>query len=779
MPFIVPDPAPEFEPTAESPTQTSAPGETPPDPDLFLGHWVGRRLGPYRIQRLLGRGGMGAVFLANRDDEEFHMDVAVKLLRFETDVPGALARFRNERQILAALSHPNIATLYDGGSTEEGVPYIVMEYVAGERISEYCANLTIPAKLRLFRQVCDAVQYAHQKLVVHRDLKPGNILVTHEGAPKLLDFGIAKLLLETEVRGDAAHTQTGVFAMTPDYASPEQIRGESVSTSTDIYSLGAILYELLAGRRPHTLTRYDPAELQREICDTDPKPPSTSGVAGLRGDLDTIVMKALHRDPARRYRSVEQFSEDILRYLENRPVTARPDTVVYRLSRFTARNRWGIAAVAAVVISLAAGTTVSLSQARVASQRFQQVRKLAGRFIELHDDVARLPGSTEVREKLVATALDYLDNLARSAGNDSELLNELGQAYAKVANAQGAPGQANLGKTEDALSNFRKAIEFERRASAINPRYAVQLATLQSQLAYLAMLSGHPGEAKQNLDSSAVLLARLRAANPGDTELLMLAASVATRHGDLMEYEGHSRDGLPFFQQARDFAAEYARIKPDNFARARLHLISTLLATSLAENERYGDALAVLHDAQGLMDRLLADEPQNPTFLRQQMSAVNYETGIYDNESGKGLGKPEEAVNAGRRYVALAKQLADADPRNASARLSLAIAYYKVSYPLGKIDPPASLQMAKNSLAIFDDDLSRAPNDRLLRSRRARALRHLAYSFDRNHRRLEARQAVEQAIAIQRQLLDEAPSDGAEREQLQLSRNVLLALSNP
>ena len=370
---------------------------------------------------------MGAVFLANRDDDQFRKNVAFKILRFDTDEPAARARFRNERQILAALDHPHIAALYDGGTIDEGMPYIVMEYVDGQPLNEYCASrhIAIHDRLVLFRSVCDAVQFAHQKLIAHRDLKPTNILVTRDGVPKLLDFGIAKLLLSPELLGDAApQTRTGVLVMTPEYASPEQILGQPVSTATDVYSLGVVLYELLAGKRPRSLTRHDPAALHKEIVETDAKPPSAVGGAALRGDLDTIVLKAMHRDPARRYRSVEQFSEDILRYLENRPVAARPDTFVYRLSRFTARNRWGVAATAAVVISLTAGALISLSEARVAQQRFQQVRKLAGRFIELHDDVARLPGSTRVREKLVATALDYLDNLARSAGNDPELLHE-------------------------------------------------------------------------------------------------------------------------------------------------------------------------------------------------------------------------------------------------------------------------------------------------------------------------------------------------------------------
>jgi len=773
-------PSPNLGSSPAFPTDTTAGGDAPSTPQPSLSNWVGRRLGPYRIQKLLGRGGMGAVFLASRDDDQFRKHVALKLLRFETDDPAVLARFRNERQILAALDHPNIAALYDGGSTDDGSPYIVMEYVPGRHLLHYCESkkLSVPARLRLFRQICDAVQYAHQRLIVHRDLKPTNILVTETGVPKLLDFGIAKLLLAPELLGDAAvHTQTGIFVMTPDYASPEQIRGESVSTASDVYSLGAVLYEMVAGQRPHTLTRYDAAEMQRKICESDPKPPSAVGGPTLRGDLDTIVLKALQRDPARRYRSVEQFSEDIERHLENRPVQARPDTFFYRVSRFSTRNRWSLAAAAAVVLSLAAGTVVSLYQANVARQRFQQVRKLAASFLELHDDVARLPGSTAVREKMVATALDYLDNLSRSAGKDSDLLNELGVAYAKVARVQGMPGQPNLGRTDDALRNYAKAIEFERRAAAINPAYSSELASAQSELAYLAMLSGHLPEARKNLEESAALLARLRAAKPDDAELFKVAASVAVHQGDLAGYEGNSAGALPFYQQALALMTDYARLKPSNFARARQHLASTLVASSLAENKKYDEALATLHDSEPIIDALLVAEPDNPTYIRQKMTSANYQSGIYDNESGEGLGKPVEAVAAGRQYIAMAQRLVDADPHNASARLSLAIAYFQTSYPLSKIDPAEALTMAQRSLKILDEDLARNPKDRLLRSRRARALRHLAYVLEGSHRPTEARQAAEQAIQIQRELLVESPNDGDEKEQLETSRKVLADLS--
>ncbi len=723
---------------------------------------------------------MGAVFLANRDDDEFRKNVALKLLRFETDNPAVLARFRNERQILAALDHPNIAALHDGGSTDEGLPYIVMEYVQGRHLLHYCEaqKLSIAGRLLLFRQICDAVQYAHQKLIVHRDLKPSNILVTDGGMPKLLDFGIAKLLLAPELLGDAAvHTQTGIFVMTPDYASPEQIRGEAVSTVSDVYSLGAVLYELLAGRRAHTLTKYDAIELQKNICETDPKPPSSAGNAELRGDLDTIVLKALQREPARRYRSVEQFSEDIRRYLENRPVNARPDTFFYRASRFSKRNKWSIAAAAAVAVSLAVGTGISLYQAHLARQRFQQVRKLAKSFLELHDDVAKLPGSTAVREKMVATALDYLDNLGKSAGKDPELLNEVGVAYAKVARVEGMPGQPNLGRTDDALLNYGKAIDFERRAAAINPDYARSLAGSQSEMAYLAMLSGHLPEARKNLEEAAALLDQLRQTNPNDPELLTVAAGVAVHEGDLAGYEGHEADALPFYQRAYSFATDYARVKPGNFSRARQHLASTLVASALADNKKYDEALAMLHETEPIIDGLLATEPDNPVYIRQKMTTANYESSIYDTETGESLNKPAESVAAGRQYVAMAQRLVDADPRNASARLSLAIACFQLSYPLSKIDPAEALTMAQRSLKILDEDLARSPKDRLLRSRKARALRHLAYVLDRSRRPADARQAAEQAIQMQKELIAESPSDNNERDQLETSQHALAGLS--
>src|ERR1700683_3905895 len=325
---------------------------------------LGRRIGQYELVAKLGSGGMGEVYRAVRDDDQFQKQVAIKLIRQGYDTAQIVRRFRNERQILASLEHPNIASLLDGGTTEEGLPFFVMELVEGQPIDQYCAtqNLDIRGRLKLFRSVCDAVQYAHQNLVVHRDLKPQNILVTAQGVPKLLDFGVGKLLNSPQPQpgGDPAVTLQPI--MTPDYASPEQVRNEPITTATDVYSLGAILYLLLTGRRPHRVSTTSLNEIVNAICSTEPERPSTAvlhrdddedrvanssspdGSAAnefspedaeklrptLSGDLDNIILKALRKEPGRRYASVDQLSEDIGRYLEGRPVNAASGTLQYR-----------------------------------------------------------------------------------------------------------------------------------------------------------------------------------------------------------------------------------------------------------------------------------------------------------------------------------------------------------------------------------------------------------------------------------------------------------------
>jgi TolB-like protein/Tfp pilus assembly protein PilF len=360
---------------------------------------VNRRLGAYQLVRRLGQGGMAAVFLAMRADDEYQKEVAVKLVQPGFDSQDVMSRFRNERQTLAGLDHPNIVRLLDGGSTPEGGPFIVMEYVEGRPIDEYCDQhkLSVDDRLRLFGEVCDAVQYAHEKLVVHRDLKPSNILVMADGTPKLLDFGIAKVLNPEPNIQNSLATQTGLRCMTPAYASPEQARGKSVTPVTDVYSLGVVLYELLTGHRPYRLTQHSPAEIERAICEQDPETPSTaiSRVENdtspdgkpitktpelvsltregepdklrrrLRGDLDNIVLKALQKEPEQRYGSVQEFSQDIDRHLQHQPVNARPSTFAYRVSKFVQRHRTEVGAAFTVLIVMLAAASFAFNNARI------------------------------------------------------------------------------------------------------------------------------------------------------------------------------------------------------------------------------------------------------------------------------------------------------------------------------------------------------------------------------------------------------------------------------
>jgi serine/threonine protein kinase len=338
------------------------------------------KIGPWRITGTLGQGGMGTVYEAVREDDQFEKRVAIKLLALGVD-KAAEERFRNERQILASLVHPHIALLLDGGATPDGQPYLVIERIEGVSVTEYAAReeLTVEQRLELFGRICSAVQYAHQNLVVHRDIKPGNILVTADGAPKLLDFGIAKLL---DTDSDTA--ATGVRMLTPDYASPEQLRGEPVTTATDIYLLGLLLYELLTAQNPHQLVASTGPSMERAVCELElPRPSAVADPRwrrSLEGDLDTIILKALRKEPERRYGSVERLWGDIRRHLDGLPITARQDTLFYRSSKLVRRHRLAFGTAALVMVTLGAGAVVSAREASRAERRFEQVRRLTNAF---------------------------------------------------------------------------------------------------------------------------------------------------------------------------------------------------------------------------------------------------------------------------------------------------------------------------------------------------------------------------------------------------------------
>ncbi|MBL8179663.1 MAG: tetratricopeptide repeat protein [Bryobacterales bacterium] len=414
---------------------------------------AGERLGPYRILKLIGRGGMGAVYLAGRDDSEFEKQVAIKIARSAFLTPEALQRFLIERQILARLEHENIARLLDGGRNGS-VPYVVMEYVDGVPITAYAKerDLSVRQRLELFRTVCSAVRHAHQSLVVHRDLKPSNILVTKDGVVKLVDFGIAKLIREEPAA--EALTQPFERILTPEYASPEQISGTPVTTASDIYSLGVVLYELLAGDSPYRFTTRTPQEVERVVCSDTPPPPSVkSGNRKLAGDLDNIVLCAMRKEPARRYGSAAELSEDIRRYLEGYPVLARQEGWTYRASKFVARNRLAVSLSAVLLLSLAAFAVTMASLANRYARERDAAREVSNFLVRIFErsDTGATKGATLTARQVLDEGVQHIEReLPSQPALQSDLYGAVGRVY------------DNLGILPRSLETLEKSLAIRR-----------------------------------------------------------------------------------------------------------------------------------------------------------------------------------------------------------------------------------------------------------------------------------------------------------------------------
>ncbi|MEO6969665.1 MAG: serine/threonine-protein kinase, partial [Chthoniobacterales bacterium] len=465
----------------------------------------GQVIGEYRIISLLGEGGMGEVYLA--EDTQLGRRVAIKLIKSGFGTKVFVRYFQQEGRILAALNHPNIARLYGGAVTSGGLPYFVMEYVEGSPLTAYAGEhpMTAEGKLALFRKICAAVSYAHQNLVLHRDLKPANIRVTPEGEPKLLDFGIARLL-DPATAATENPTMLAAGVMTPDYASPEQRRGERMTTASDVYSLGIVLYELLTERKPRLGKDGVP------VLDK------------LGGDLDNIVAQAIRPEPERRYASVGQLSEDSRRYLDGMPVSARKDTLAYRSSKFARRHKLGLAITTGVASLLLAATAFAFWEAHraneqrvLAEMRFEQVRKLADSLMfEIHDSVKDLAGSTPTRRLIVGRALEYLDSLAHDAKGNVALQRELATAYEKIGDIQGNPYSANIGDTDGALASYRKALQIRENfsSSAVTTETEMELGRSYRALGDIMDQKGDIAQTIQDYRRSLQIFAQLALNEP-------------------------------------------------------------------------------------------------------------------------------------------------------------------------------------------------------------------------------------------------------------------------
>jgi len=661
---------------------------------------AGRQIGVYRLIHEIGRGGMGSVYLAERADRQYEKRLAIKLVKRGMDSDSVLRRFRAERQILASLDHPNIARLLDGGTTDDGHPYFVMELVEGLPIDKYAEveGLSVEARLELFRQVCAAVSYAHQHLVIHRDLKPSNILVTADGTAKLLDFGIARILDDSHP--DTPSTVTALGLMTPEYASPEQIHGHPTTTLSDVYSLGLILYRLLTGSAPYRFENRSPEELIRVIGTVEPARPSTTGTGTrrLRGDLDNIVLKALRKEPARRYASVDQFAEDIRRHRAGLPVIARPDTVRYRATKFVQRNRAAVIGAALVFVTLVAGIVATtwqayraLQQERIArteqaraERRFQELRKLARTVIfDYHDAINQLPGATPVRERLVKDALTYLDGLSRDAGTDTALLSELGNAYERMGDVQGGSDFANLGNTAGAIASYRKALELYEARRAITPHDVIARRDVAVTHSYLAKLAWETGEIDSALAEYQLAIAQLEplvAELPGSDELRMSLAGSQDYLGRIRQDRGEIGAAIAAFRAALQ---SYRAQTEKTTERIRREYATSYehLASALVEDTQFEEAETAIRQSIDNWKSLVDEFPNNADHLRG-LGVGNYFEGNILTQ----LGRTEEALASYRRYLVISERLAGLDPENDQYRADQAFALTRMGDRLMELE---------------------------------------------------------------------------------------------
>ncbi|MFN7925428.1 MAG: serine/threonine-protein kinase, partial [Bryobacteraceae bacterium] len=671
------------------------------------------RCGAYRLLRLIGNGGMGAVYLAERADGEVEQRVAIKFVRSGADLPSFRSRFLRERQILASLNHPGIARLLDVG-TNEGQPYLVMEHVEGVRIDEHAEALDLRGKLDLFAGAAEAVSYAHRNLVIHRDLKPSNILVDAAGQPKLLDFGIAKIL------DDPEQTRTMDRAHTPEYASPEQVGGEAQSTATDIYSLGAVLQRIVTGRSPK----------------------SRGSHADMAPDLAAIVSKAMRDEPEARYASVDQMIADVRAFLEHRPVEARRGNALYHARKFLRRRWLPMAAVALALAGIAGGVIIADRQRALAEQRFLQVRRLSKQFLDLDADVQTLPGATKARHRIVSASLEYLGGLR--AERDPELALEIAEAYLKVARVQGVPVGSNLGQFADARVSLERAgalaepltsdARFARRRDALRLSAEVErdLMIVTDSEKRRPEAAAHARKAAERLEA---LLAEPGISNRDRSAAARLFVNIGQAMGNMHRIE----EGARYARRS----VELSRAAGDDLQLGRG---LGILANQMRFAGDLDGALAAIRES-----RMIAEKFSDPGNLESQvrLSGALWREGLilgeYRNIS---LDRPREAEVLLTRAYDVAEAMARKDPRDYASRSYLSMAGRELGDVLRDRDPARALTVYEHAR----HRLSEIPGNSKVESDVVWLLTGASYPLRRLGRPVEARQRIDEAIAILRTL---------------------------
>lgn len=692
-----------------------------------------RQVGAYRILSEIGRGGMGAVYLAERADQQYQKRVAIKMARFSAHGDFVLERFRHERQILATLEHQNIGRLLDGGETEDGLPYIVMEYIEGRPVTDFVKErgLSVRARIELFLKIAAAVQHAHRFLVIHRDLKPSNILVTAAGEPKLLDFGIAKLLEPSALQEAIMHTSTGMRLLTPDYASPEQVRGEQVTTASDVYSLGVVLYEILSGVKAHRIKDYTPLEIDHAVCEAQTERPSaaaarTGEFRHIDPELDVIVLEAMHKDPARRYASVEHLADDLRRYLDGLPIQARRDSRSYRARKFLRRHRVGAAAAAMLLVTLvaAAGVTswqasVARSQARRAEMRFRQVRQLANRFLlDFDEQIRNLEGSTPARESLVKTASEYLDSLAAEAGNDVELRTELAMAYRKLGDVQGGPRGSSLGRSGDALKSYARSVSIGQDlfdSGVRNPALLRQIIEAERMLGLLE----HRLRAKGGDDqyhkrlTHAVTLAESLARQSPELGNYRVLASMYRELGESFADNNRAKLAEERYSQALPVYRKVRQLEPGLRSDRGVALVLQRLGDAKVMRGDLEAGLRFYRESYDLFNSLERYPKAGQAERRSVLSAHLSIGALLGDPLIPNLRRTSGAVAATTAALVIAEHLAQADPANRTAKLDLAYTAAQLGRILSMTRPVHAIAHLRRAVELAAAVRATSPDDRV------------------------------------------------------------------
>jgi serine/threonine protein kinase len=740
---------------------------------------AGQTLGPYTLISQIGQGGMGSVWLARRSDGRFERQAAVKFVSIALAGPGTEERFKREGSILGRLTHPHIADLLDAGISSDGQPYLILEYVDGTTIDQYCDQhkLDLEARVRLFLDILSAVAHAHTNLIVHRDIKPSNVLVTSSGEVKLLDFGIAKLL-EGEGQTGAATllTHEGGSAFTPQYAAPEQLTGQPVTTTTDVYALGVLLYLLLCGRHPAGSGAHSPAELVKAVLDLEP-PRASDAVTSddssliverrgttadklrreLRGDLDTIVGKALKKSPQERYASVTEFVNDLQHYLKHEPISARPDTLAYRTAKFLRRNRTVVtltaSAMALVIGSLSTGLWMANRERKVAESRFLQVRQLANKFIALDEGIRGLPGSTKVRMQMVSDSLQYLTSLSSDIHGDKDLALEIAYAYVRVAHAQGDPTSPNLGQFAEAEASLLKAENFDDSVLTVDPRNRRALfiaATIAHDRMILAGVQNRREEMVSWANKASERVERFMSlGNIDDRDVYSMGyfeMNIGYGYSDARRFA----DGLRASQRALEI------IEPVPSAH-RLH--GSILSAIVIARWQTGDPDGALQTAQQAVQLEETQAASGHASLRINLADALYSEAMVlgKQDAEPSLGRSRDALAVLQRGLDIGEELAKMDPTDYLSRRSVATVGLEIGNILRHNEP-------QKALMVYDHALARIREAKTNVSAELSAADLLAgssYALRWLGRDEEARRRIEEALQLLRDA-HEYPADTIE-----------------